>query len=172
MNASTPRLAAAALTFVAGISLAAAETPLSAPELAQCAQRVQTLRSDAPRLNQQSVRLEQRRALINRRGDQLKASAAQLQRDDLQAGLELHTRRQQHNAEATAFNAEIAHFRQQVDALNLLKDDYDRSCAQRPFRRADLMALPAPQRQAMQMGLADIAVPYIQGSQSASLVTE
>lgn len=171
MNVSISRFAAAALCLVSGTAFANG-MPLSPNELAQCAQRVHTLRSDAPRLTEQSVRLEQRRALINHRGDQLKLSVANAQRDDLKSGLDLHSRRQQHNAEATAFNAEMERFKQQVNALNVLKNDYDRSCSQRPFRRSELMALPEPQRRAMQTGLADIVVPYIDGPTGAYTLAE
>lgn len=165
MTFSTPRYLAAALCLLAGAAFAN-EAPLSPAELSQCAHRVQTLRNDAPRLNLVSERLEARRMQINRRGDNLRAAASGVDRTDLQAGLDLHTRRQQHNAEASAFNAEIEQFKREVNAINALKNDYDRSCAQRPFRRSDLAALPEPTRRAMQMGLADIVVPYLDGAPS------
>ena len=159
---TTMHHAAALLALLMGPGTALAnETPMSPTELAACAQQVQTLRSDAPRLNAWSQQIEARRSTINARGDSLKLDAAQQQKNDLEAGIALHDRRQQHNAEASAFNAEIERFKREVNAINVLKNQYDRACSTRPFRRADLMALPEAQRRAMQMGLADVVVPYL-----------
>lgn len=162
MNPTMNRAAALLVLLISPVAVLANETPLSPVELANCAQQVQTLRSDAPRLSAWSEDLEARRARINARGDSLKLDVAQQQKDDLQKGLALHDRRQQHNSEAGAFNVEIERFKREVAVINGLKDRYDRECSTRPFRRSDLMALPEAQRRAMQMGLADVVVPYIE----------
>ena len=168
-----PRTRAAALAALLCASAVAqaqaTEAPLNPAELAQCAQQVQTLRHDAPRLNAQSERLEARRTQITARGEKLKADVAAGQTDQLHANLALRERRQQHNAEASAFNGEIAQFVREVNALNLLKDQYDRNCSTRPFRRNDLQALPPEARRAMQMGLSDVVVPYVEGRPSVPL---
>ena len=52
--------------------------------------------------------------------------------------------------------------------MNNLKAKYDQQCAFRPYRRADLDALPPAQRQAMLTGLSDVSVPYLDYSNSNS----
>ena len=135
--------------------------PLSSAELARCASDALQLRKESVRLNQLNASLDQRREAINRRSAALDAESAQLDRSDLDAGLELNARQQKHNTEANTFNGEIARIRDDIAAINGVKDRYDRNCSQRPYRRNDLAALPADAQAAMRAGLSDVEVPYL-----------
>lgn len=135
--------------------------PLSSAELARCASDALQLRQESARINQLNATLDQRREAINRRSAALDAESAQLDRSNLDAGLELNARQQQHNADANSFNGEIARIRDDITAINGIKDRYDRSCSERPYRRNDLAALPAAAQAAMRSGLADVEVPYL-----------
>lgn len=150
----------AASLLSAGLA-AAGPAPLDLAALRECAARVQTLRSESPGLLRQSAALEARRQVLDGQAQALQAEAARADPDALEAQLALRQRRQQHNAEAQAFNDEIARQRQQIDALNVLKRSYERDCADRPYRRADLEALAPAAREAMRAGLDDIEVPYV-----------
>lgn len=134
---------------------------LTPEELARCAQRVQTLRGEAPRLVQLNARHAQTRDVINARTAALQAERKALDADDLAGGLDFRQRMEQHTRETLAFNAEIERLKRDVVAIDALKSDYDRDCAQRPYRRADLQGLPESAREAMRAGLAGIRVPYL-----------
>lgn len=157
--ASLVALACAAMTASAAVHAEAA--PLSVAELARCAGDALHLRDESARLNQLNAKLDQRREALNRRSAALEAESAQLDRSNLDAGLELNARQKQHNAEAESFNGEIARIRQDISAINGVKDNYDRNCSQRPYRRNDLATLPPAAQAAMRAGLADVAVPYL-----------
>lgn len=140
--------------------------PLTAAALQACAAQVQQLRSEATRLTQWSAQLETRRSALDQRSVALQAEAAQLDPDALQPQLDLRQRRQQHNGEATAFNAEITHQREAIDRINTVKQDYDRQCSDRPYRRSDFASLSPAAQAAMRAGLDDIAVPYLDPARS------
>ncbi|SEQ97791.1 hypothetical protein SAMN04488038_11384 [Solimonas aquatica] len=134
---------------------------LSGEALAACAQAALQLREQSPRLLQSSEQLEAERARINQRSAELKAQAAATPRDDLRAQLELRERRNAHNAQARDFNLRMDALKHDIDALNVVKDDYTQHCAQQSYRRSELAQLPPAAQEAMRMGLQDLQVPYI-----------
>lgn len=146
-----------------GVSPARAdEAPaLSREQLATCASLVKTLRAEAPRLTGQSQVYDQRRESINGRTAALQAERKTLDPDDLARGLDFRQRMQAHTAETIAFNEQVEILKREVVAINLSRDRYDRDCARRPYRRADLEALPPEDAAAMRAGLAGIQVPYL-----------
>lgn len=138
--------------------------PLTADGLARCAAQVQSLRAESQRLVQKNTQIDQRRNFINARTAALDAERAQLPPDQLAAGLDFHTRAKRHREETVAFNAEVEQFKREVIAVNQVKQDYDRSCANRSYRRKDLEAMPETARNAMRIGLSDVQVPYLDPS--------
>ncbi|WP_420427826.1 hypothetical protein [Algiphilus sp.] len=136
-----------ALALTAGIAQAqpAGDGALSPEALARCASEVHRLRTESLRLLEQSHANDVQRASL---AEQRRALAAD------------PSARPDYNARAEAFNAEMQQFRADVRALNALKAHYERHCAQRPYRRADLEALPEAHRYAMRQGLSDIRVPF------------
>lgn len=158
-------LAACVVAGFAADHASAEGPPLSANELARCASQVQTLRGESARIDQLSKQHDQTRARIAQRNAAFQLENQALATDDLKGGLELRQRVQQHNAETSAFNAEIDKIREEITALNALRDDYDRHCARRSYRRADLDHLPEPARNAMRAGLAGVQVPYLDPDQ-------
>jgi hypothetical protein len=165
MRWTTTAAIGAAMLFSTGF--AAAADALSAPELARCANQVEHLRSESTRLTQWNTRLDARRDIINARAADLDKEAATLPKDDLKRGLDYVERRKAQQAEAVKFNGEIDQIRKDITALNTVKDEYDRNCADRSYRRTDLEALPAGPRTAMQAGLDGVAVPYIDPNATA-----
>jgi hypothetical protein len=155
------RLAACVAAALCAGQSRAEGPPLSATELARCASQVQTLRSESARIDQLSKQHDQTRARIQQRNAAFQQENQALAPDDLKGGLELRQRVQQHNAETTVFNTEIDKIRGEITALNALRDDYDRNCASRSYRRADLDRLPEPARNAMRAGLSGVLVPYL-----------
>ena len=153
----------AALMLGTGLA-AAADAALTAPELARCANQVEHLRNESARLTTWNTQLDARRIVINSRAADLDKEGASLPKDDLKRGLDYVERRKSHQAEAVKFNAEIDQIRKDITAVNIVKDEYDRNCADKSYRRSDLEALPAGPRTAMQAGLAGVAVPYLDPS--------
>ncbi|MEQ1438593.1 hypothetical protein AAG565_04450 [Fontimonas sp. SYSU GA230001] len=155
-----------ALALIIGLGPAAAQDgsgePLSAAELARCAQQVQQLRAESARILADSARLDAQRGRIDERRRRIEADAATPDRGDLAQRLALSDRRQQLSAEATAFNARIEQLRGEIASINAVKLDYERGCAQRPYRRRDLERLPQAAQEAMRAGLDDVRVPYIE----------
>ncbi|NGY04965.1 hypothetical protein [Solimonas terrae] len=149
------------LSMLAAAPAHAAPPPLDAAALHVCASQVGQLRSEAARLLANGARLDARRSALDQRSAALQAEAAGLDRSDLRATLDLQQRRQQHNDELQAFNADIARHRQAIDAINRVKQTYARDCADRAYRRADFRRLPAEEQAAMRAGLDDIEVPYL-----------
>lgn len=135
--------------------------PLSREALAQCAQQALTLRTDSQRLNADNDRFDAERVQINAEKAAIEAAAANVAKDDLNANLALHQRNDAHVARATEFNARIEEHKRQIDQLNGVKQQYDRNCSGRSYRRAELEALPAPMQDAMRRGLQDVVVPYL-----------
>lgn len=117
---------------------------LSAEALARCASQVHTLRLEAQRLNQMAQRNDMQRDALDEQRTAISDDAAA---------------RDRYNAEAAAFNDVMARFRQDLRAINDLKAHYDKHCAQRSYRRAELEALPEAHQRAMRQGLADVRVP-------------
>lgn len=152
--------AVVALCTAAGSAGAEDAAPLSAAELARCASQVQQLRGESVRILAENARLDTQRAGIEARRREIKDDAITRPRGDLAAGLELSERRQNLNAEATAFNGRIARIRSDIAAINEVKAAYESGCAQRPYRRRDLEQLPQAAQDAMRAGLADVEVPY------------
>lgn len=165
-KAATMRAAMLLSGAAAGLMPEAAKAAdaLAASQLQQCARQVSQLRQDSPVLTAQSEAIERERDAINRRTAELDAEDARIERDNLKAGLDLHQRRLDNQQRAKALNARLATLVAQIDALNALKADYDQRCSDRPYRRADLLALPAEQQAAMRAGLGDVQVPYIDRS--------
>lgn len=135
--------------------------PLSAEELAVCSQRVLRMRTESAPLLQLNASLGQRRDAIEARRAALARQAELISPDDLEAGLERRRAQQQLNAEALAVNRDMQGMREAVAELSGVRADYDRQCAQRPYRRRELEALPLPQQEAMRAGLAGIQVPEL-----------
>ncbi|MHA7833410.1 MAG: hypothetical protein ACX94A_02900 [Algiphilus sp.] len=135
------------LTAAAVQAQPADEAALSSEALARCASEVHRLRTESLRLLEQSQANDVQRASL---AEQQRALAAD------------PAARAAYNTRAEAFNAEMAQFRSEVRALNALKAHYEAHCAQRPYRRADLEALPEAHRHAMRRGLADIRVPFFE----------
>lgn len=154
--------------WAATLPASAEVPPLSRDALMRCALQVQTLRVDAPRLTQTSYDYEQRRQAINQRSVVLKAERDRVPADDLEQGLAIRQQLQQHRDETIAFNAQVEQLKRDIQAINLLKQDYDRGCAQRPYRRSDLESLPGEQQAAMKAGLSGIRVPYLDASAASS----
>lgn len=156
-------VAAVALTLLAETARAQA-AELSGESLAQCANHALQLRSQAPRLLRLSVQMENERTLIHQRSAQLKTEAAATPRDDLRAQLELRERRNAYNAQATNFNARMENLKQDINGINVVKQAYERNCAGVPYRRSELAKLSPAAQEAMRLGMADLEVPYIEGS--------
>lgn len=142
-------------------SVRAEEAPLSVDALAQCATQVQHLRAESVRLKRRNSELDVQRSDINQRSAALQAERARLDPDDLEKGLDYRQRLQEQQAGTLAFNARIEQIRVDIDAINARKLGYDRDCAKRSYRRADLDALPAASREAMRAGLAGVEIPYL-----------
>jgi hypothetical protein len=135
--------------------------PLSAEELAVCAERVLRMRTESAPLLQRNAELAQGRDSIEARRAALAQQAERTSRDDLEAGLARRRAQQQLNAEALALNREMQALREAVADISGVRADYDRDCARRPYRRRELEALPLPQQDAMRAGLAGIQVPEL-----------
>lgn len=150
-----------AATLLSGTAQAQAE-PLSAEALAQCASKVQHLRSEAPRLLVRSEQSDVQRESILQRQRALAEEAKNIGSEDLRAGLDYSERRRLLNDEARTFNAGIERLRAEIDAINLVKQQYDAACAQRPYRRSDFERLSPEAQAAMRAGLDGIEVPYLE----------
>lgn len=150
---------------VLGVTITAttyAGAPALTPDaLARCASQVQSLREESSRLNQLNARYDGTRKLIDNRSAALQTERDALDPDDLAKGLDFRQRMQRHTDETIAFNAEIEQLKRDVSAIGALRTEYDQNCAQRPYRRADLDALPEAARNAMRAGLAGVQVPYL-----------
>lgn len=143
---SAIRLTVGAIAGVAVSATAFAQErePMSAAQLEQCAQQVQALRAESARLNAAAAEQDaERDALAEQRA----------------AVGESREAAQRYNERATAFNERMARFRDDLAEINATRDAYAQQCAERPYRRADLEAMPAPLRNAMRQGLADVRVP-------------
>lgn len=144
-----PCLGLLALAATPMLVVAQQSAPLSATQLAECAQMVQTLRSESARLNQAAVANDARR-------DEL-AELRAASRNSAQLLI-------RYNQQASDFNAHMENFRREVARINTVKNNYDARCANRSYRRADLEALPPAQASAMRGGLADVRVPHTGGA--------
>ena len=113
--------------------------------LAQCAEQVKALRSEAERLNAQAAEQAERRKRLEAQRQNL--------HDDSES-------RERYNEAARAFNEEVAAFQEELTEINALKTRYAENCASRDYRREDFDALPQAQREAMRRGLSDVRVPY------------
>ncbi|MGB0218980.1 MAG: hypothetical protein ACPGJF_06570 [Sinimarinibacterium flocculans] len=145
--------------LVAGSAWAQSE-PLDADALARCAQQVQQLRSEAPRLLARNAQLDEQRESIQQRQRALAAEAKGIGSEDLNAGLGYSERRRALNDEARAFNAEIERIRDEIRAINVVKQQYAANCAQRSYRRSDFERLSPQAQAAMRAGMDGIEVPY------------
>ena len=139
---------------------------LSAEALARCAAQVQTLREESTRINQKNAEYDIRRKAINERTVMLKAERDSPQAKELEPGLAFRKSLEEHHAATLAFNAEIEQIKRDIVAVTALKQDYDTSCANRSYRRADLDAMPEAARTAMRAGLGDVQVPYLDSASS------
>lgn len=147
---------AALILGLSGAHAASAQAPrLEAGELAVCATRVQHLRQESTRLHEAVARLDRRRDALNARTASLDRMAVD---GDAMA---LHDARTRHNDEVQAFNAEIERLRYELGAVNQVKSEYTRDCSGRPYRREDLASLTPTAQNAMRAGLSDITVPYL-----------
>ena len=64
------------------------------------------------------------------------------------------------NDEARAFNAEIERIKDEIRAINVVKQQYAANCAQRSYRRSDFERLSPQAQAAMRAGMGGIEVPY------------
>lgn len=134
--------------------------PLGAEALAQCAQQVRHLRSEAPRLLARNAQLDVQRESIQQRQRAMTAEAQGIGSEDLKAGLDYSERRRVLNDEAKAFNLEIERIKNEIRAINAVKQQYAANCAQRSYRRSDFERLDPEAQAAMRAGLEGIEVPY------------
>ncbi|MES0874104.1 hypothetical protein [Sinimarinibacterium thermocellulolyticum] len=153
------KVSSALMLLLAGAAHAQNE-PLTAEALARCAQQVLHLRSEAPRLMARNAELDLQRESIQQRQRALADEAKSIGVDDLRAGLDYTERRRALNDEARAFNAAIERIKDEIRAINLVKQRYDADCARRSYRRADFERLSPEAQAAMRAGLDGIVVPY------------
>lgn len=139
-----------ALGISPALSAADDEALLGTEALAECAEQVKTLRSEAERLNAQAAEQDARR-------ERLEAQRQNLHNDS--------ESRERYNEAARAFNEEVAAFQEELTEINALKTRYTENCAGRDYRREDLEALPKAQQEAMQRGLSDVRIPYDAGTE-------
>lgn len=157
-----PRAVLLALTLPLVTAAAAqAPTPMTIEELRGCAQQIQHLRTESPRLLTRNAAQDERltRILDERRSLEQRRSA--LGRDDLEAGLAIRARQAELNTEARALNAEVQQLRDDITAIGAVRDDYDRACSGRPMRRSDVEQLSAADQAALRSGLRDVQVPFL-----------
>lgn len=148
------RMLAIAVGAVLAMSMnhqALAQDLLDAKALAACANKAQQLQFGSGELHQRLDMLASRRRTLLADSETIGDGASP----------ELTAARRQHDQTVVAFNADIATVRRDIQALNQVKADYDRDCSGRPYRRADLDAMPASAREAMRGGLANVQVPYL-----------
>lgn len=158
------RLSAAVLAGLLSAPLPAVHaegTPLTHDQLQQCATQVQQLRADSARLTRASFDANAQKSAYEARAQALQAEGAALAPEDVQALTDLNARRQRHNQDLLAFNAQIQQLRSAITALNAVHTEYDRNCSNRPYRRSDFNGLSPTAQQAMRAGLADVTVPYL-----------
>ncbi len=158
--------AVVALALVASVASAQQQpqkkpAALAPDALARCAGQVQTLRQESGRLVQTNSEYEVRRNAYNERTATLKAERDALQPDDLAGGLAWKQRQQDHQAQLVTFNADVEKLKSDIRAVNVVKREYDSSCAGRSYRPEDLKALPEPARSAMSNGLGGVQVPTL-----------
>ncbi len=158
------------LAIALGASAPARAQPalLSHDELHRCATQVQSLRQDSDRLMRQTTQMQARKSSIEAQALKLQAEGDALPADDLRGHLALNERRKQHNEETVAFNAQIAQLKQQIGAVNVVRQQYDQNCSSRSYRRTDFNGLAPDAQQAMRAGLDDVRVPYLDGDPLAS----
>lgn len=163
MKRWTLQLAAGALAAVTAGTTAQAQTaaPLDSAALNLCATQVNNLRVESNRINQKNAELDVRRKAINERSASIKIERDNVPADNLERGLAVRASLQEHVSQTVKFNAEIEQIKRDIVAVNALKQQYDSGCANRPYRRKDLAALPEVQRAAMQAGLGGVQVPYL-----------
>lgn len=155
-------VALALVAHVAGAQQPQKKSPALAPEaLARCASQVQTLRQESARLLQTNAEYEVRRNAYNERSSTLKTNRDELEPDDLAGGLAWKQRQQEHQAQLIAFNADVEKLKVDIRALNVVKRDYDATCAGKPYRQEDLKALPKSAQNAMSTGLGGVEVPTL-----------
>lgn len=156
-----PLLPCLLLALVAPLAAAQSPSPMSREELAGCAERIQRLRAESPRLLARNAELDQRLEHIQAERRRLDAESAGLDRGDFERGLAIRARREQLNDEARALNAEVFRLREDIQAISAVKAEYDRVCAGRPLDRRDTATLTESQQAALRAGLADIQVPFL-----------
>lgn len=162
MDRGIVRLAMLASGLLLAAGVRAEPGPLTAQDLARCASQVETLRADSDLLTQRNFEYDVRRKAINERSAALKAERDNVDPTNLAAGLAVREKLKVHHEQTLAFNADVERLRRDIHALNALKKDYDSRCAGRPYRRADLEAMPESARTAMGGGLGGVRVPYIE----------
>lgn len=138
-----------------------ARAPLSATELAQCAQWVAQLQTVSPQLLQRSDAIAATRQQIEAERRAQQTQSVRLRDDDLEQGLSLFEQREALNQRAIALNRQLKTLREDIAANSQVRDQYDATCSGRPYARQDLEALPDAQRQAMRRGLGHVQVPYL-----------
>lgn len=129
------------------------DAALNPQKLAECAQRVQTLRERSATLNKHSRQLDERRRALAAQRERLNESDEAADSDEQRAWA-------RYNSRAATFNDDMAQFRRAVADINKIKREYDRQCANRSYRQSDFENLPESARKAMQAGLSDVRVPY------------
>lgn len=137
--------AATAILFTAGHAFADDADTLSADTLARCAEKVETLRAEGTRLSELAGEHDTKRQALQ---------------EEREAIGDSEERRTAYNRRAEAFNEGIKRYVDELAAINETKDAYDRDCANRPYARSDLEALPEERQQAMRRGLSDVRIPY------------
>lgn len=152
-------LALAGLVFAA--PLHAERAPLGVAELRECAQKIQFLRTESNRIFQQHEVNERRRIANNQKSEALRAERASLSADELREGLDFHDRNERHQSDLRAFNAEIENFKREIVTANNEKLAYERDCNGRSYPRSAFEQLTPSEQAAMQRGLADVSVPYL-----------
>lgn len=162
MKSLLPCLLLALITpLAAAQSPTPSPTPMTREELAGCAERIQRLRAESPRLLARNAELDQRLERIQAERRRLDAESAGLDRGDFERGLAIRARREQLNDEARALNAEVFRLREDIQAIGAVKAEYDRVCAGRLLDRRDVATLTEAQQAALRAGLADIQVPFL-----------
>lgn len=137
MNRMSACLVAAALACPLGASA----STMSYAQLETCAGYAQRMRSESPALVAQDRGNAQLRAHYN---------AGNGTQD-----------------EKIAFNRRMAQYRQDVIALNRVRQAFAEQCAGHSVRQRDVERLPEPARSAWRRGLDDVEVPYLGPSDTA-----
>ncbi|NOT85171.1 MAG: hypothetical protein HOP02_10440 [Methylococcaceae bacterium] len=136
--------------------------PMTIEELSGCATKVGNLKKDLAQYETTKAQFAKRKADLDQSKRKLISDRVTVNTHNKKQVVDFNSRQKQEGILIGQFNKDITVFNRNVSEQNLRNNEFNVSCAERSYRKSDLVKLPADLRLAIESKSKQSAAPLIE----------